>query len=231
MRQISIANNEFGSEGVAVLADFIGGNYCAKDLWLDHNKISDSDTPLLASALRTNTHLHRLDLALNNITDAGRKNMLIAVFNTTSVDSIVHSNHSCLVHYSDIGRYSDIESVDRITREMPANEREIYNINLGSYSIGEKIRKKVVLALCGNNTELFDLSHLNNVPLQLMPRVLELLQKHSEYYALGHSTDELDKEALSRLFHTLRGWKMPLLFVNLRLTPAVARKRKRNTPH
>ena len=101
-------------------------------------------------------------------------------------------------------------------------------INHGKDSIGEKIKKKVVLALCGQNGELFDLSQLNDISLQLMPRVLELVQKHSQHRTLQLCEVELDRDALSRLFHTLRGWgQMPLLFGNLRRPTAVAtRKRK-----
>ena len=86
----------------------------------------------------------------------------------------------------------------------------------------KKIRKKVVLALCGTDGELFDLRHFNNLPLQLMPRVLELIQEHSgprtERRVNGAwvhaSTEQLEKDALSRLFHTLRGWELPSLFEN-----------------
>ena len=227
MRQISIANNEFGSEGVAVLADFIGGNYCAKDLWLDHNKISDSDTPLLASALRTNTHLHRLDLAHNNIAEDGRNVLLKALFDTTTMNAIVESNHTCFVNtcFDDYGNDA---------YQMTDIEAEVSVINcggdsIGSYTVGKKIRKKVVLSLCcRHDGELFDLSHFNIVPLQLMPRVLELIQEHTQHRTHRLSQADLDKEALSRLVHTLRGWKMPALFENLSLPTADARKRKRN---
>ena len=31
---------------------------------------------------------------------------------------------------------------------------------------------------------------------------------------------QLERDALSRLFHTLRGWELPLLFENLRVSSA-----------
>jgi len=63
-----------------------------------------------------------------------------------------------------------------------------------------------------------------------MPRVLELIQKHSEARtgAVKSTPIQLEKDALSRLFHTLRGWELPLLFENLRPKKAsAAGKRKR----
>ena len=38
---------------------------------------------------------------------------------------------------------------------------------------------------------------------------------------------QLEKDALSRLFHTLRGWELPLLFENLKSPSAYSGKRKR----
>jgi len=126
-------------------------------------------------------------------------------------------------------------------------------INKEDYSIGQKIRKKVVLALCGPNRELFDLAFLNGMPLELMPRMLELIQEYGRtrteafrcmmpdgredevleaidrYIGPWPSSKQLEKEALSRLYHTLRGWELPSLFVNLNTPPAnvTTEKRKR----
>ena len=117
------------------MANFIGGNYSVNFLRLIDNDISDSDTPLLASALKRNTRIGTLDLSDNNITDAGRKVLLKAVFDTTSMDSIVESNHLCNVR-----AYTDMD------QEMTAVEAEILLINTEKDdSIGKKIRKKVVL--------------------------------------------------------------------------------------
>jgi len=83
-----------------------------------------------------------------------------------------------------------------------------------------------VLALCGVDGSLFDLSHFNDVPLQLMPRVLELIQKHTTRRS-SNTPVQLEKDALSRLFHTLRGWELPVLFENLNNLSTNAGKRKR----
>ena len=225
LRQISIAQNEIGSDGATVLADFIGGNHSVETLDLERNRISDSDTPMLATALGRNTRLGIFDLTRNNVTEDGRNVLLKALFDTTSMDSIVESNHTCSLNtcYDATGNGWE--------QQLTAVEGAVILINFEGDSIGEKIRKKVILALCMLDGELFDLSHFNNVPLQLMPRVLELIQEHTRHRTRRLSQADLDKEALSRLFHTLRGWKMPLLFENVRLSVSVGQKRKRNIVH
>ena len=121
-------------------------------------------------------------------------------------------------------------------------EQELLAINTNNFiSIKQKIRRKVVLALCGVDGGLFDLSHLNDLPLKLMPRVLELIQEFTasrgkELIRIHTATrtdligKQTEKDALSRLFHILRGWELPLLFENLKPKrgPA-AGKRKRKT--
>ena len=117
-------------------------------------------------------------------------------------------------------------------------EQELIFINADKdISVQKKIRQKAVLALCGVDGGLFDLSHFNDLPVQLMPRVLKLIQECTfvRRRALGFKSvmnipTQLKKDALTRLFHTLRGWELPLLFENLRVSSVAkgtAGKRKR----
>lgn len=153
----------------------------------------------------------------------------------------------------DLGYTHNHDDDDSNIAHRPPLEKEVLRINKEDYSIGQKIRKKVVLALCGPNRELFDLAFLNGMPLELMPRMLELIQEYGRtrteafrcmmpdgredevleaidrYIGPWPSSKQLEKEALSRLYHTLRGWELPSLFVNLNTPPAnvTTEKRKR----
>ncbi len=149
-----------------------------------------------------------LNLMYNNVTEAGKKNVLKALYDPTSMDSIIESNHICIPYTYDTGNLM-------LAAQRPLIESEVFLINNWDISIKQKIRQKVILALCGVDGSLFDLSHFNELPLQLMPRVLELIQKHTEISTKRYNEDQLQKDALSRLFHTLRGWELPLLFENL----------------
>ena len=221
-------NNLGGSEAIAVLADFISSNHPLKVIHLHQNNISDDDTVLFAAALKNNKNLKRLSLMENDgITEEGDKNLMSALFDPTSMDSIVESNHTCIpVTYN-------IHDDDLRAQRMTLLHRDIILANIGTpSSIQKKIRKKVVLALCCRQDfeeeEPFDIAHLNDLPLQLMPRVLELIQEHPAISIIQLNENKLKKDALSRLFHTLRAWELPLLFENLHAPSSGAgTKRKR----
>jgi len=205
---LGIIRDGFGSEGVNLLANFIRNNKNIEELRFDGNKITDSDVEILLAAIsKQSTNLKRLNLKDNDITLKGDINLLKVMFDPTSMDSIINSNHSCRV-------YTDTKNRS-IVAQRPPLEQEVLNINEGKYTIGQKIRKKVVLALCGVDGGVFDLSHFNDLPLGVMPRVLELIQEHTTVRRNKNSPEQLEKDALSRLFHTLRGWELPILFENL----------------
>jgi len=226
--------NDIGSESVDVLADFIRSNHSVECLDLSTNNITDDDTLLLALALKTNTHLKELDLQDNSdITAEGERALMKAMFDPTSMGSIVDSNHVCKAYSQPI--YDFVLSFPgtalNFNGHPPKVETEVFYIAGLDISVEKKIRKKVVLALCGLEGEIFDLSHFNELPLGVMPRVLELIQEHAisrvKLQESRGTLEQLEKDALSRLFHTLRGWELPLMFENLNRSSANTGKRKR----
>ena len=223
MKHLSISLDDLGSDGVGVISDFIRCNNPMKSLDLKYNIISDNDTVLLASVLKKNTNLRQFDLKNNDITEEGEKNLLRALYDPTSMNSIVESNHTCIPHTYDITDHS-------IVAQRPLLEVDVFYTNMmEGYSAGQRIRQKVVLALCGLDGELFDLSRFNDISLKLMPPVLELIQQHTAIRRSRNTPVQLEKDALSRLFHTLRGWELPLLFENLNSpsTDVTSGRRKR----
>jgi len=216
IKTVTICFEKFESDSIDILAGFIHSDHPVQTLKLKQVNLSDSDTLTLACALKKNTKLKELDLIRNyGITDEGEKALLNAMYDPTNMGSIVDSNHTCVAYTYDIINRS-------VLSRRPPLEIEVLGINIDDdMSIQRKIREKVLLALCGYgpNMELFDLSHFNDLPLQLMPRVLELIQKHFDARTRRSNEMQLEKDALSRLFHTLRGWELPLLFENLN-TPA-----------
>ena len=244
LNHLGFVLNHLGSEAVTLLADFISSNHPVEAIDLERNNITNSDANLLALALKKNTNLKWLDLNKNDITEEGEKALLKVMFDKTSIDSIVESNHGCSVY-----TYDTNDDPSLITVQRGLLEQEVLKINRGEYSIKEKIRMKVVLALCGVDGGFFDLSHFNDIPLQLMPRVLELVQEHSQsrkgarvmpiqsllamleespsFDFVQHFRIQLEIDALSRLFHILRGWELPSLFVNLNNAAAIVSTRKR----
>ena len=233
-------NNQPSSRSIATIAELISSNgptellrlrtnilERGRIILLNGNKISDSDTLLLASALENNTHLKQLDLRNTNITEEGEKILLKAMFDPTSMDSIIGSNHTCQIFTYDINNPTAID-------QRPPLEREVFMINGWEVNIQQKIREKLVLALCGVDGGLFDLSSLNDLPLGVMPRVLELIQKHTTMRRSSKPPIQLEKDALTRLFHTLRSWELPLLFENLNrpsTNNGTTKRKRRKTRH
>jgi len=233
MKYIDLEDNEITSQGAIAIADCISTNPDRlQAFFLNNNNISDGDMIVLSSALKLNTHLLLIELRDNDVTEQGWKVLHKARFDAANMNSLIDCNHTCVVAVD-----------DEVMKDsnMPLQVAEVIMINGNMDSDGEvfptqtpikeKIRKKVVLALCGVEGELFDLSLLNDVPLQLMPRVLELIQEHTtsrQLYCEDEDDDEqLEKDALSRLFHILRAWELPLLFDNLHYLPTRRSKRKR----
>lgn len=222
MAAVNILSDNIRSEGTAVISEFIAHNHPAvKEIKLSNNDISDSDTAILSAALKRNTFITGLDICRNDVTEEGERHMRRALFDTTTLNSVVESNHTSAYLIHPEAERNRISSLDAAITE----------INLGgplrNDTTEQRIRKKVILALSGLDGELFNLHYFNDLPLQLMPRVLELLQEHAEFRIRRYCEFHLEIEALSRLFHTLRGWELPLLFENLSPVAATeTRKRK-----
>lgn len=87
-----------------------------------------------------------------------------ALLDTTSFQTIANSNHTCAVKLSNMNQ-------DNLFEET------IRKINARVVSAAEKIRYKVILALNRVNENLCDPRGFDDVPLELMPQLLEILQQ------------------------------------------------------
>merc|ERR1711957_444428 len=114
----------------------------------------------------------------------------------------------------------------------PGDALEIQALNIFGAKAEKIIRKKFVFALCRNPEVLLNLHHFGDFSLKLMPCVLELVQEQYDYQFMEANEVEAERDALLRLFLTLKRWKMPLLFESVhRPTKVVSNKRKRNRRH
>jgi len=173
-------------------------------------------------ALKNNRTLLSLDLGDCNIKIVTGRTVLIhsALCDTTSLQAIVDSNHVCQL---------TVSSGKSTYMNYRTQEDEMKNINvLALVNEGKKIRYKVVLALFTTHPDVFNPNLFNprgfdDVPLELMPRLLEIAQqdlghdgfgeeicgKRTRY---GHPWYGRDP-ALSRIYEVMMGWNTPLLFV------------------
>ena len=161
---LDLSFNKLPTKSADVLIKALKKNTTLEDLCLANNNIGDKSVESFTDMLQNNSTLKSLDLQGNNLKiQTGRKGMFKALCDTTSLDAIANSsNHTCRV-------------VIAGKNYGGTHEEELNKIN-ALENDGEKIRYKVVLALCQMNKELYDPRMFDDIPLELMPRVLELIQ-------------------------------------------------------
>jgi len=93
------------------------------------------------------------------------------------------------------------------------HENEFRNIN-SLDDEGQKIRFKIIAALFTLETIAFNSSDFQNVPLELMPRLLELVQQELGYGRYGREVWKAPIRAkgsnpcLTRVYELVHGWTM-----------------------
>ena len=150
-----------------------------------------------------------------------------ALFDTTDFASLTGSNHTCAVHMSGMNRNGSYEEAIRRINCLDASE-------------GKKIRYKMVLALTMPDDEgkvgkkLFDIRAIDHVPLEIMPKLFEMLHQRIGRNGFGEGITNLTEgewdplfrfstrylEAtgvgyrlgLNRIYSVVRGWNIQLLF-------------------
>eukprot|EP00956_Cyclotella_meneghiniana_P038862 scaffold161261_cov64-Cyclotella_meneghiniana.AAC.1 len=233
---LNLSNNKMKTAAADLLLPAIKNHTSLEHLDLSQNWLNDSIAESVVNLLANNTDLLTLNLSGNNnlklqsggrrvwrtgqrvpiVPRAGAQILKAALFDTTSLKSISNSNHACEV------------IITAPNRRSLQNET-VRKINALDVSEGRKVRLKVVLALNETNTDLFDTNAFQDIPLELMPRVLELVQqdvrphdaqlvqkqpkKQSRSYGGYREEPTADPDsALNRIYGIVSTWNSPLLF-------------------
>ena len=83
--------------GVAITEDCLGSNPPLRLLELKLNHLDDNDAEVLASSLKTNTHLHTLSLEGNSFSKVAEGAFIKAICNDDDLNAVIDSNHTCSV--------------------------------------------------------------------------------------------------------------------------------------
>ena len=221
MKRLLFDKNKIRGASAATFAGFLGRNETqTESINVGDNLISDTSVSHFVDSLQENTELKQLNIRQNRLTDKGKREMTKVVLDATDVASIVRSNHTCNLVLG-----GESSAPVNLAKEMAMIS---INADLG-LSIDQRIREKVVFALCDKPAILSSLLYyLDESPLGLVPHVLALIQEGQKYYQCIE-VDNLKAKAdvLSRLFLALKGWKMPELFENVPDSPKVARRKKK----
>jgi Ran GTPase-activating protein (RanGAP) involved in mRNA processing and transport len=177
-------------------------------LVLSSNCFNHRSVPFFVNALRNNSTLLTLDISSNNIKMGGKTELIRgALCDPTSFQTIAESNHTCQV-WLNCGNNGN-----RLTQE-----NEFRNINALDNE-GQKIRYKVIAALFTLETITFNPRDFQNIPLELMPRLLELVQQELGCGKYGREVWKAPIRAkgsnpcLTRVYEVVHGWTMlPSLF-------------------
>jgi len=178
--KIQLAGNQIGSVGVKLISDYLAMNpsTSVNTLSLKDNLLNDDDAAMLANCLKSNTNMRILRIADNSITQEGMKSFHLAVRNTSSFNAISDSNHTCCISDGD---------------------EELSKVNIWiDPKFNETDKLFSVLRHQGN------MHILNTIPIELMPRVLYLLQGRGFVDSLN----------INPVFWFIRQWCMPLLYTS-----------------
>lgn len=204
--ELNLNNNSIPGKPAIIIMQALKKNTTLEHLSLRRNNITDQSVPAITDLLTHNTTLRSLDLFNNNFkVKGGRKTLLNALCDPTSLDSITNnSNHTCSLTI--VGRnYGGTHETELTKMNTLENE-------------GQTIRYKVVFAMCKLNKELYNPRIFDDVPLELMPKLLELVQQEVGCKGFGNGiVDSVKKRntinRLNRLYETIHQWpSFPLLF-------------------
>jgi hypothetical protein len=191
--RIDLSRNDIDFLGAVKISEYLEGNPPVSSLLLDNNRFNDDDAILISRALKTNTNLIELGLRSNNFRLVGVKALLASVFDGSSLNAISESNHTCkLFLFSEFGPIQrDISSL---------------NDNLN--------RNSKILSALHDKESLIE--YLADVPVELMPYVLEFTQREGNQL-----------QSTCMMYVAMRWWNMPSLYSFLRCVASKS-KRKRD---
>lgn len=165
IKDLDLSNNNIGSPGAAMIAEYLETNTDMTQLNLDRNSFKDTDAILLAKSLKKNTKLQRLQIRQNNFTLAGVKSLIKGVFDTSSLNAMSDCNHVCALH---------------ILSEPPVVRRERLNISGLNWELNKNSK---VLSLFHAK----EMHYLEDMPVECMPEVLSFIQNEKDQKKLTNT--------------------------------------------
>lgn len=221
LEAVGLGGNSLGSKGAYLISKCLADNPFINFLDLDDNLFNDHDAMLFAMAMKSNTNLVNLSLRGNNFTNIGISTLYKSIFDYDSLNAISESNHTCELTLFDDGEpiTAGIDKEVLLINarqfepdELPLSSRQLFlaNVEIDSgmavkmLQMDGRKKMKILHALTGGttNNDHFDMKYLNDMPMELFPEVLALLQDVGKY-------SDTEKRSLNRLFQMIRsrpGW-------------------------
>ena len=158
---LDLRNTDIGSEGAIVVSQFLATtpNPCMETINLSNNNLNVYDAEVISKGLSHNNILKLLYMSNNPISELGKRHLLRAIYDTTSLNHIIHSNHTC----------------ELIASNMHTAHEMVMLINNFTCARTNK-KRKIVFAIHDAIVRRKDHCSLESVPVQLAPDVLGLIQ-------------------------------------------------------
>ena len=195
MNKVSFWHLELTSQG-RHMANLVKTNPTLRELSAGCNCFNDNDANAFAHSLKSNTNLKYLSLMtqFGRLTEVGGEALLKSVFDYSSLDAVFDSNHTCKVEYDGMG-------------EVQERLNGLHEIGLNRKCI---IKYKILLALglLGEENGCFNVGLLNDISVQLTPKVLNYVQLDDQ---LIPSVSRGSIVSLNNVYQVMRNCVAPLL--------------------
>lgn len=196
---INLSDNNIKSGGLTAIAEYVESDLHLERLRLDRNGLNDNDAMRLSQALGKNTHLESLSVCYNKFTIKGVKVLFKAIFDSSSLNLIHHSNHYCHVHMLSSG---DMRN-------------HIESLNTEHWEEARRAKMEAALGWCAQRRVLL-LRYVENVPVELIPNVIAFIQAYID-----------EEDFADAIFSIMRWWNMPSLYMHYSSVSTRPKKRQR----
>ena len=166
---INLSDNRISTGGDTFISDFLAKNHKLESLHLTDNRLDDNDAMMIASALKHNTKLRTLILKNNNLTNAGWKALHKAVYDETSLNAAADTNHTCNIDFPPFCDYDNVRE-----NGLTADGKQFICPRWVKH-------KKIYSVLSLRNRETSNVKHFENVPVEILPDMLESIEYYSNY--------------------------------------------------
>ena len=159
LKQLNLSWSQIGEVACKALCTCLPDWSNLEVLCLNTNLLNNQCCAMLANALRGNTTIKSLDIAMNpEIDEEGLSNFVQVLRSAETIEGITNSNHQLIIGTS-------------VSRIPPEFERLI-RINWSSISANQKVRRKVAMVMFrGGLTR----NHLSRMPVGLMPFLIRFM--------------------------------------------------------
>ena len=178
LTRLDLSLNYIGVRGAEALAEVVAYNSTLEHLLLRSNSVGDLGATLFASALKTNDTLLELNLGYNGITSVGMKELRTAVYDTTSLNSLVTSNHTVsILFYGYCADNNDDFQYRGCTREQLLEMDQIIRINALPKHYPD-LPPIPQLKLAFRLRQSFDMKYFHHIDRKHLPEVFRFVSAH-----------------------------------------------------